>query len=79
MVVYQKIIFKTKDKSKLLTGNVIERNNRFATPTFTEYFGTFKGVGMRDTVHLLARSDAVGVVGVLNVVKLLKLPPLFPN
>ena len=58
---------------------IVERDKGFATPTLTENFGTFKGVGMRDTVYLLACSDTVSIIGVLDIVKLLELTPLFPS
>ena len=58
---------------------IVERNERVVTPDLTEDLGAVEGIGMENTVYLLACSDAVGVVGILNVVKLFKLPPLFPS
>ena len=58
---------------------VIDGNKSISIPSFAEDLGTVKGVSMENTVDLLAGSDAVCVVGVLDIVKLLKLASLFPS
>ena len=58
---------------------IIERNKRIISPSLTENLSTVKRVGMANTVYLFARSDAVCIVGILNVIKFLELPSLFPS
>ena len=58
---------------------IIERNKRIFSPSLTENLGAVKRVGVENAVTLFARSDAVCIVGILNVIKLLELPSLFPS
>ena len=58
---------------------IIERNKRIFSPSLTENLDAVKHVGVENTVHLFACSDAVCIVGILDVVKLLELPSLFPS
>ena len=58
---------------------IVERNERVVTPDLTEDLGAVAGIGMENTIYLLACSDAVCVVGIFNVVKLFELTSLFPS
>ena len=58
---------------------IVKRDKRISVPSLTKNLGAVKRVGMENTVDLLAGSDAVGIVGVLDIVKLLKLTSLFPS
>ena len=58
---------------------IIERNKRVFSPSLTENLSAVKRVGMKNTIYFFARSDAVCIVGILNVIKLLELPSLFPS
>lgn len=58
---------------------IVERNESVTIQSFAEDLGTVKGVSMENTVDLLAGSDAVCIVGVFDVIELLKLTALFPS
>ena len=58
---------------------IIERNKRIISPSLTENLSAVKRVGMKNTIYFFARSDAVCIVGILNVIKLLELTSLFPS
>ena len=58
---------------------IVEWNKCVFSPSLTENLGAVKRVGVENAVTLFARSDAVCIVGILNVVKLLELPSLFPS
>ena len=58
---------------------IIERNKRVFSPSLTENICAVKRVGVENAVTLFARSDAVCIVGILNVIKLLELTSLFPS
>ena len=58
---------------------IIERNKRVFSPSLTENLGAVNGISMENAVTLFARSDAVCIVGILNVIKLLELTSLFPS
>ena len=58
---------------------VIHRDNGVAAPRFFEDFGTVQNKGMLDSIYSLTRSDPVGIVGVLGIVKGLELSALLPS
>ena len=58
---------------------IIERNERVVTPSFTENLGSVKNIFVLYSVDSLARSDAICIVGILNVIKLFELSSLFPS
>ena len=55
---------------------VIHRDNGVAAPRFFEDFGTVQNKGMLDSIYSLTRSDPVGIVGVLGIIKGLELSAL---
>ena len=58
---------------------IVKRDKRIAVPSFTEDLGTVERVSVENTVYLFARSDAVCIVGVFDVIELFKLASLFPS
>ena len=58
---------------------VIHRDNGVATPRFFQNFSPVKGIGMHDAIYSLTRSNPVGIVGVLGIIKGLELSALFPG
>ena len=58
---------------------IVERDERISTPHFTENLDTVESIGMENTVYFLARSNTVCIVGIFDVVELLKLASLFPS
>ena len=58
---------------------VIHRDNGVAAPRFFEDFGTVQNKGMLDSIYSLTRSDPVGIVGVLGIIKGLELSALLPG
>ena len=58
---------------------VVKGNKSILAPSLKENLGTVKSVSVLYATNCLARSDSVCIVGVLVVVKLLKLSPLFPS
>ena len=58
---------------------IVHRDESVAAPRFFEGFGTVQNKGMLDSIYSLTRSDAVGIVGVLGIIKGLELSALFPS
>ena len=58
---------------------IIDRNKGVTVPSLAENLGSVKRVLVLNTVNRLARSDAVCIVSVFDVIKRLKLTSLFPS
>ena len=63
---------------------VVERNESVAAPCLTENLGTVESIGVENTVYLLARSDTVRVVSLVNdssirLDEFFELSALFPS
>ena len=58
---------------------IVERDKRIAVPSLTENLGSVKSIFVLDTIYNLRGTNAVCIVGILNVVKLLELTSLFPS
>ena len=58
---------------------IVHRDESVAAPRLFQDFSPVKGVMMHYSIYSLTRSDAVGIVGVLGIIKGLELSALFPS